>query len=137
VQNLDGPQVNLLAAWIGIVVGLASGAALGLGFQRPDWLGGYAGFRRRLYRLGHISLFGLALLNLAFFFTAQILGLRGGAIDWASLGFLLGAVTMPLCCLIMAHWPGTHSWFVVPVGSLLTACSLVVWKVIEQVWRSS
>jgi hypothetical protein len=114
---------------------LVSGAGLGLGFQRADWLGGYASFRRRLYRLGHISLFGLALLNLAFFFTVQALGLQGAAIHWASFGFLLGAVTMPVCCVLMAHRPGTHSWFVVPVGSLLTACSLTVWKVIEHGWR--
>ena len=134
---MSGSHINLLAAWTGILLGLGSGAVLGLGFQRADWLGGYQSFRRRLYRLGHISFFGLALLNLAFFLTVRVLSLHGGAVDCASVCFVVGAITMPFFCGLMAHFPGTHSWFVIPVGSLLTAGVLTVWKVIEQGWRSS
>jgi hypothetical protein len=50
-------QSNLLAAWVGILMGFLSGLALGLCFHRENWLGGYGSFKRRLYRLAHISLF--------------------------------------------------------------------------------
>jgi len=60
------PQPNLIAAWLGIPLGFGSGLVLGLFFQRENWLGGYSSPKRRLYRLAHISFFGLgALENLA------------------------------------------------------------------------
>ncbi len=43
-------QLNLLLAWIGILLGFISGSLLGLRFLREDWLGGYGSFKRRLYR---------------------------------------------------------------------------------------
>ena len=64
-------HVNLVMAWIWILLGFLSGSVLGLFFARENWLGGYASFKRRLYRLAHISFFGLGLANLAFYFTAQ------------------------------------------------------------------
>ena len=45
---------NLWAAWIGIIAGMLSGAALGLFFHEESWLGGYGSWPRRLLRLGHI-----------------------------------------------------------------------------------
>ena len=35
-------------------------------FHGEDWLGGYGSWRRRMLRLGHISMIGTGLLNLAF-----------------------------------------------------------------------
>src|SRR6476646_8665042 len=63
------PQINLAFAWCWIVVGFLSGMVQGLSFHREDWLGGYASFRRRLYRLAHISFFGLGAVNLFFYLT--------------------------------------------------------------------
>jgi hypothetical protein len=76
-------QINLLAAWIGILLGFLSGLALGLFFHRDDWLGGYGSFRRRLYRLAHISLFGLGAINFFFYFTARALP-AGPLLSYAS-----------------------------------------------------
>jgi len=56
---MDIASVNLTAGWLGILAGVVSGCAIGLFFHRADWLGGYASFRRRMTRLGHISFFGL------------------------------------------------------------------------------
>ena len=64
-------QINLALAWVGILLGFGSGFLLGLNFQKENWLGGYNSWKRRLYRLGHISFFGLALMNLAFYFTVK------------------------------------------------------------------
>ena len=42
---------------------------LGMFFHGENWLGGYASFKRRMYRLGHISFFGLGAVNMLFCLT--------------------------------------------------------------------
>src|SRR6478752_5122133 len=69
-MNTPVAQPNLVLAWLWIMMGFGSGFWLGLNFHQEHWLGGYASHKRRLYRLGHISFFGLALMNLMFYFTA-------------------------------------------------------------------
>ena len=123
-------QINLVAAWIGILLGFLSGFALGLFFHREDWLGGYGSFKRRLYRLAHISLFGLGAVNLLFYFTAQkLLSGNSAVIAAASWAFIAGAVTMPLCCVLMAHVPRARMLFAVPVLSLIAGGCLTVMEV--------
>jgi hypothetical protein len=53
---------NLLVGWVAMLAGVLSGAAIGLFFHQEEWLGGYGAYRRRMTRLGHISLFGLGFL---------------------------------------------------------------------------
>jgi hypothetical protein len=128
-MNLQIPQLNLQLAWLWILLGFISGSLLGLGFHREEWLGGYASHKRRLYRLGHISFFGLALMNLMFYFTARAfpsLSLAGEIAGWT---FVLGAISMPLCCVIMAHQPRARALFLVPVVNLLAAGALTFWEV--------
>lgn len=128
-MNPDFVKTNLIVAWVWIVLGFAGGLILGLFFQKEDWLGGYTSFQRRLYRLAHISFFGLAFVNLLFYFTARTFnGASTGAVV-ASWGFVVGAVAMPICCLLMAHRPRLRALFLIPVLSLLTAGSLTVWEV--------
>jgi hypothetical protein len=117
-------ELNLVLAWVWMFLGFGSGMVLGLGFQREGWLGGYASHRRRLYRLGHISFFGLGAINLLFHLTARSLPAPCWAVEWASWMFVVGAVTMPLCCLVAAHRPGSRLLFTVPVLSLMTAAIL-------------
>ena len=124
-------QFNLLVAWIWILLGFLSGAVLGTRFHHEDWLGGYGSLKRRLYRLGHISFFGLAAMNLLFYFTALSAPLELATASWASRGFLLGAFTMPLCCAVMANFPKSHYLFAVPVISLLTASTLTIRGIIQ------
>ena len=112
-------QLNLIVAWLWVVLGFVTGFAMGLNFHREDWLGGYGSFRRRLYRLGHISFFGLGAVNLMFYFTAQHFSATHPLTAVASWGFVLGAVTMPLCCFLMAHNARTRALFLIPVVSLL------------------
>lgn len=118
---------NEVFGWIWILAGLLSGTLLGLRFQHEDWLGGYASPRRRLIRLGHISLLGLGFLNLFFAFTGPGLRLSPATLGLASQALILGAVTMPLGCALMAWRPGLHPVFAVPVASLLLGVGLVVW----------
>lgn len=117
---------NLQLAWVWVLLGFISGAMMGSFFHRENWLGGYGSLPRRMYRLGHISFFGLSIINLMFFVTVRELSLGGTDIGWASRGFVAGAITMPICCALMAHIPRARPLFVVPVVSLLGACVLTL-----------
>ncbi len=111
---------NLFLAWLWILLGFVTGMVLGMFFHGENWLGGYASFRRRMYRLGHISFFGLGAVNLLFYLTTQNLSLAGPAVGIASWAFIIGAIAMPVCCGVMAYFPKTRLIFAVPVLSLIT-----------------
>jgi hypothetical protein len=130
--------LNLGLAWGWIALGVLSGIWLGWGFHRDGWLGGYDSLRRRSYRLGHISFFGLGFLNLAFYFTAGVVAMPVGLGLIASWGLILGGLTMPLCCLVMAHWPRGHLLFAIPVLSLGLAVAATLWAlaVSDVAWRT-
>lgn len=125
------PQVNLVFAWAGILLGFLSGMVLGMFFHREEWLGGYTSLRRRMYRLGHISFFGLGAVNLFFWLTVKLNPLAGALVNVASGAFILGAITMPLCCVVMAHFPKLHLIFVVPVVSLVAGGLLTLLEIIK------
>ncbi|MBI4532879.1 MAG: hypothetical protein HY711_02940, partial [Candidatus Melainabacteria bacterium] len=63
-------NINLYAAWLAIFAGFLTGSIQGLFFHHDDFLGGYGSWTRRMLRLGHISFFGTAFVNLAFVSTA-------------------------------------------------------------------
>ena len=119
-------HLNLLLGWLWIMLGFASGAIMGLWFHKEEWLGGYGSWMRRLYRLAHISFFGLGLLNLMFFLTFCALPPLD-LFPIASAAFTVGALSMPLCCVIAAHKPAWKSIFAVPVLSLMTAAVVTLW----------
>jgi hypothetical protein len=123
------PSLNLVSAWLGIVLGFGSGFLLGLQFHKEDWLGGYTSHRRRLYRLGHISFFGLAIINFLFYFTMRDMAVSRWPVTVAAWGFIVGAITMPLCCLLTAHSVKWRTSFAVPVTSLMVGGLLTLWEV--------
>ena len=120
---------TLKAVWIGMLMGVASGAIIGMFFHREDWMGGYNSFRRRLTRLGHISFFGLAFVNICFAVTHHLLSLTDPWAGWACTGFITGAIAMPTCCFLAAlHKPFRHLFFI-PVCGVLSGIvfTLVGW----------
>lgn len=111
-------DLNILAAWLGILCGVLTGIVSGLLFHREDWLGGYGSWRRRLMRLGHVSFFGIAFLNLAFAWTAS----RPGWLPpWPapSAALALAQVLMPLICFLAAWRRPMRHLFFLPVGCVL------------------
>lgn len=116
------PLVSLMlhAIWGGMALGIVSGAVIGLFFHREDWMGGYASFRRRMTRLGHISFFGLAFVNLGFAFTLQSTGVAEPQAAIAAWGFLSGAATMPTLCFLSAWRASFRHLFFIPVLGVLT-----------------
>lgn len=105
---------NLVGGWAGFLGGAVSGMVVGLSFHRPDWLGGYDAFPRRMVRLGHIAFFGLGLINILFSLSAPA---HSAAAEWSSRLLLVGAVTMPLTCFLTAWRPWFRHAFVIPAGS--------------------
>ncbi len=120
-------ELHWHVGWWAILVGLLVGTALGLCFHRDQWMGGYQSWRRRLMRLAHISLVGTGLLNLAAAATADSHGLAALPC-LASVGFLLGAVTMPSVCALAAWRPSFRHGFCIPVLSLIVAVGDLIWE---------
>lgn len=98
--------------------GVLSGALIGLYFHDDRWMGGYASYRRRLTRLGHISFWGLGFLNMAFAFTLTRVPLAALFLPVASAGFLTGAATMPVCCFLAAWRKPLRFLFPIPVAGV-------------------
>ena len=115
----DSIVSNMFAiGWIGMLLGVLSGAALGLFFHREDWMGGYNSFRRRLARLGHISFFGLGFINFFFAISHQIAGVAPSWAFPAAVAFTIGAATMPTCCFLSAWKKPFRHLFFIPVTSV-------------------
>lgn len=112
---MDTTIFALKVGWTGMLLGVLSGAVIGLLFNRPGWLGGYAAHSRRFVRLGHISFFGIGLINLFYGLSIDILKIPPSAASWGA-WFLLGAlITMPLCCFLTAWNISARHLFPVPV----------------------
>jgi len=118
--------MNEIFGWLWVLVGFLSGLALGLGFHREDWLGGYGSLRRRMVRLGHVSLVALGALNVLYAHTATRLVLPPALASVASAALIVGAVTMPACCGLMAWRPGFRPLFAIPIVSLVLGAVLVI-----------
>jgi hypothetical protein len=118
-------ELNVWAAWIGIALGLVSGSVQGLFFARENWLGGYASWPRRMLRLGHISFFGIAFLNLAYANAIHLL-VRAPTALLPSVLLIAGAVLMPAVCYLAAWRKPLRHLFFLPVASLLGATSTFI-----------
>lgn len=108
----------LVCSWIGLLLGVLSGAVIGLFFHRDDWMGGYQSFRRRLARLGHISFCGLGFLNFFFVLTGALLSFSEAQARPAAAALLAGAATMPIVCFLTAWKKPFRHLFFVPVGGV-------------------
>lgn len=125
-RELKASVMNLFFGWLWILLGFITGMVLGLFFHGEEWLGGYGSFKRRMYRLGHISFFGLGAVNLLFWLTIRQIQPANPLLNAAAWAFLVGGVTMPACCVIMASFPKAHLIFAVPVISLIFAGAVTV-----------
>jgi len=124
---MDIASLNLLAGWIGMLGGVVSGVVIGLFFHQEGWMGGYSSLRRRMTRLGHISFWGLGFINMMFAFSVKTVEFPIINVQVASVGFILGAVTMPVCCFLTAWRKSFRHLFPVPViGVLAGVVSLLI-----------
>lgn len=120
-------SINLYTAWAGIFLGCVAGALVGLFFHDENWLGGYTSWRRRMLRLGHISFFGIGIINLSFALTVHVLQIEDGLFLTSRL-LIVGAVTMPLICYLSAIKKLFRQLFFIPAGSVIVALALLLWR---------
>lgn len=114
-----GPLEQTIFAWSWMLMGLLSGVVLGLGFHKAEFMGGYAGWRRRLARLGHIAFFGTGLLNLFAALTWIGFSLDHAMMSWSAWLLVIGAVSMPSVCFLCAWKKPLRHLFPVPVVTLI------------------
>jgi hypothetical protein len=115
--------LNWYAGWWLILAAFITGAGIGLFFHREDFWGGYASFRRRLVRLGHIALAALGGLNVLFSVATPAAPTSAHA---ASLLLLVGAVSMGPVCFLTGWRQSFRRLFFIPVTSLTAAVVLVL-----------
>jgi hypothetical protein len=117
--------MNWYFGWSLILAAFVTGAIIGLYFHRDDFLGGYALFRRRILRLGHIALAALGMINVLYSLSspASFTSLES---QIASVGFMIGGVSMPAVCFLTAWRAEFRHWFFIPVSALILAvvCTL-------------
>jgi hypothetical protein len=99
---------------------------MGLFFLKPDWLGGYGSQARRLVRLGHISFFGIGLLNLFYALSLTPLGIADPIARWGSLAWALALLSMPTCCFLTAWRQPMHHLFPIPVLGALAGIVIII-----------
>ncbi len=120
-------MINVYAGWMAILVGVLTGMITGVFFHKEEFLGGYGSWTRSLMRLGHISFFGLGIINLLFALTARNLGIESG-IEATSVLLVIGLITMPLVCYLSAFHMAFRHLFFVPVLSVLAGVALFIWR---------
>jgi len=113
-------MLNWYFGWALILTAFFTGAILGLFFYGEDFLGGYASFRRRTLRLGHIALAALGIINVLYGLSPM--ASEASPRTWvASLGFAIGGVTMPAVCFLTSWRVGFRYLFFIPVSALVIA----------------
>lgn len=117
---------NWYAGWLLLLVAFLTGAGLGLYFHEEAFWGGYASFRRRLVRLGHIALAALGLVNLLYALSPW-----PNSSAWqstpASASWIIGAIFMPVACFLTAWKKNFRHLFAIPVLALVLAAGLTLW----------
>ena len=89
-------------------------------------MGGYGSQPRRLVRLGHISFFGIGLLNLFYALSLIPLEVPLAAARWGSLSFALALLSMPTCCFLTAWRQPLRHLYPIPVLSATAGILIIV-----------
>ena len=110
--------MNFYAVWVGVLLGFISGAVIGLLFHNDHWLGGYSSWSRRMARLGHISFFGIAFINLIYSLSITVFNSKIENF-YTSYLFIAGAIAMPLVCFLSAYKKQFRHLFFIPALCLI------------------
>ncbi|MFO0935458.1 MAG: hypothetical protein U0798_02955 [Gemmataceae bacterium] len=113
-------MINWYFGWGLILSAFITGAIIGLFFHREGFLGGYSSFPRRILRLGHIAQAALGMMNVLYALS-PLAAEPAWRVQLASVGFMIGGVSMPAVCFLSAWKPGFRHLFFIPVTSLIVA----------------
>lgn len=123
---MDPLTFSLMTGWGGFLGGVVSGAIMGLMFHRENWLGGYGSQPRRMVRLGHISFFGIGLINLFYALSLGPLGVPTAAARVGSVALLVALAMMPTVCFLTAWKKNFRHLFFIPVLSTATGIGVIL-----------
>jgi hypothetical protein len=112
-------QINWYGGWGLMLAAFAVGAGLGLCFHRDEFWGGYASWRRRLSRLGHIAMVALGLVNVVYSLSPAPRAMAGTLL-------FAGAIAMPSVCFLSAWRKPLRHLFFIPVTLLVLAIVLIL-----------
>ncbi|MDH3612680.1 MAG: hypothetical protein OEU90_07675 [Gammaproteobacteria bacterium] len=124
-------QWNMAAGWTGMIFGLLSGAVIGLFFHQESFAGGYASFRRRMMRLGHVSFFGLGIINVIFSLTLTTTSVVLSYPTVASTSLIAAAVLMPAVCFLTAWKKSFRHIFALPVACVAITLILLLKGIVQ------
>jgi hypothetical protein len=119
-------RFSLTTGWYGFLGGVISGAIMGLLFHRENWLGGYGSRTRRMVRLGHISFFGIGLINLFYALSLEPLAVPEKAAGIGSIALLIALIAMPLNCFLCAWKKPFRHLFFIPVFATATGIAVIL-----------
>src|SRR4051794_7754364 len=102
-----------------------SGALVGLFFHREGFWGGYASFRRRIVRLGHVAFAALGMLNVLYALSPWPDPARWNARS-AGVCWIVGGAAMPLVCFLTGWKKDFHHALFIPVSALVAAVVLTL-----------
>lgn len=109
-----------------MIFGLLSGAMIGLFFHDDSFAGGYASFRRRMMRLGHVAFFGLGIINVVFSLTLTTTGVVLSYPTVATISLIVAAILMPLVCFLSAWQKPFRHMFTLPVACVAITLILLL-----------
>lgn len=115
-----------MVGWSGFLGGVLSGALMGLFFHKEKWLGGYASRERRMVRLGHISFFGIGLINLFYALSVTPLSVPESAARLGAWALLVAMITMPAICFLYAWKKPFRHFYFIPVLSAATGVGVIL-----------
>lgn len=118
----------LKCGWVGMLLGVLSGAMIGMFFHKEKWMGGYGSHPRRFMRLGHISFFGIGLLCMFYGFSLEPMKVSGTAAWWGAYGLLVALVGMPSICFLTAWKKFFRHLYFIPVCGATMGIVVIMWK---------
>jgi hypothetical protein len=119
---------NILAGWVGMILGALLGMTFGLWAESRQWAGGYDSFERQALRLAHIAAFALGIINVLYGSSTQALDLLP---PWlaatGSVAMMAGGFLMPAVCLAAAWRRPLKILFPLPASCVLVALAIQAW----------
>ena len=123
---MDTSALHIFVGWTAALFGTLAGAFIGLFFHQDSWAGGYASFRRRMLRLGHISFFGIGFLNILLGLTLGATALPAANLEIASVALIVAVIAMPACCFLAAWQAQLRHLFPLPVLAVLAGVTAII-----------
>ncbi len=123
-------ELNIVWGWIWMVLGILSGSVIGMWafagpMKTPPGHHDYGDLPRRMVRLGHIALFMLPLINVAYGHRIDLLPISETLKVWGSYGMLVCMFGVPTFLFIGSVYLPAKYLEAIPVGAGILALGIM------------